>query len=135
MKELASCGCDWLFSGSTGLGLMAFSLDWATASAILSSPLSTPWPIIVNVFVGFLVAAYIITPLLYWGDFFHAQRFPITTNKLFLSNGQRYNVSEVRPNKNSPKTPKPKIIIIIIIIIIPPIELDLYAEPTIFYDI
>ncbi|CAK9278772.1 unnamed protein product [Sphagnum jensenii] len=84
-----------LGSGSTGLGLMAFSLDWATASAILSSPLSTPWPTIVNVFVGFLVAAYIITPLLYWGDFFHAQRFPITTNKLFLSNGQRYNVSEV----------------------------------------
>jgi len=108
MNELASCGCDWLFSGSTGLGLMAFSLDWATASAILSSPLSTPWPTIVNVFVGFLVAAYIITPLLYWGDFFHAQRFPITTNKLFLSNGQRYNVSEVRPKTKSPKTPKPK---------------------------
>jgi hypothetical protein len=114
---------------------MAFSLDWATASAILSSPLSTPWPTIVNVFVGFLVAAYIITPLLYWGDFFHAQRFPITTNKLFLSNGQRYNVSEVRPKKKSPKTPKPKIIVVVIIIIIPPIELDLYAKPTIFYDI
>jgi hypothetical protein len=125
MNELASCGCDWLFSGSTGLGLMAFSLDWATASAILSSPLSTPWPTIVNVFVGFLVAAYIITPLLYWGDFFHAQRFPITTNKLLLSNGQRYNVSEVRPKKKSPKTPKPKIIITII----PPIEFGLYAKP------
>jgi hypothetical protein len=34
-----------------------------------------------------------------------------------------------------PQNPKPKIIIIIIIIIISPIELDLYAKPTIFYDI
>jgi hypothetical protein len=48
------------------------------------------------VYIGFLVAAYIITPLLYWGDLFHTKRFPIITNKLFLSNGHRYNVSEVK---------------------------------------
>jgi OPT family small oligopeptide transporter len=84
-----------LGSGLTGLGLTAFSFDWATISAILSSPLATPWSTLVNVYIGFLVAAYIITPLLYWGDLFHTKRFPIITNKLFLSNGHRYNVSEV----------------------------------------
>ena len=86
----------WTFStGSNGLGFMAFSPDWATMSAILGSPLSTPWPTLLNVFIGFVFAAYVVVPALYWGDWYHTKRYPIVSNKLFLANGHRYNVSAV----------------------------------------
>ncbi|BBN06365.1 hypothetical protein MPTK1_3g20520 [Marchantia polymorpha subsp. ruderalis] len=84
-----------LGSGINGLGFGSIALDWATISAYLSSPLSTPWFTLVNVYVGFLIAAYIITPLCYWYDVYNAQNFPIISNKLFLLNGNRYNVKQV----------------------------------------
>ncbi|KAG6541883.1 hypothetical protein Mapa_016711 [Marchantia paleacea] len=84
-----------LGSGINGLGFGSIALDWATISAYLSSPLSTPWFTLVNVYVGFFIAAYIITPLCYWYDVYKAQNFPIISNKLFLLNGNRYNVKQV----------------------------------------
>lgn len=81
--------------GLHGLGLMSISLDWATTAAILGSPLSTPWSTIVNVFLGFILAAYVMVPAMYAADVFHSQRYPLISNKLFLSDGHRYKVSKV----------------------------------------
>lgn len=85
-------------SGLHGLGLMSISLDWATISAILGSPLSTPWPTILNVFMGFIVSAYVVVPLMYMANVYHTQRYPLISNKLFLSDGHHYKVSEVVAN-------------------------------------
>ncbi|KAG0627537.1 hypothetical protein M758_2G209300 [Ceratodon purpureus] len=82
-------------SGLNGLGFMSISLDWATISAILGSPLSTPWPTILNVFIGFIFAAYVVVPAMYMANTYNTQRYPLISNKLYLPDGRRYKVSEV----------------------------------------
>jgi hypothetical protein len=77
------------------LGFMSISLDWATISAILGSPLSTPWPTTLNVFIGFIFAAYVVIPAMYMANTYNTQRYPLISNKLYLSDGHRYKVSEV----------------------------------------
>ncbi|KAL2634262.1 hypothetical protein R1flu_005741 [Riccia fluitans] len=84
-----------LGSGISGLGFGTIALDWATISAYLSSPLSTPLFTLVNVYVGFVIAAYIITPVCYYLNVYSAKNFPIISNKLFLQDGNRYNVQQV----------------------------------------
>lgn len=82
-------------TGLNGLGFMSISLDWATISAILGSPLSTPWPTTLNVFIGFVFSAYVVIPAMYVANTFNTQRYPLISNKLYLPDGRRYEVSEV----------------------------------------
>lgn len=82
-------------TGLHGLGLMSISLDWATIAAILGSPLSTPWTTIVNVFLGFALAAYVVVPAMYAADIYNSQRYPFISNKLFKADGHRYKISQV----------------------------------------
>ncbi|KAI4371618.1 hypothetical protein MLD38_009946 [Melastoma candidum] len=79
-----------------GLGVGAFSFDWAGISAYHGSPLVTPWTSIVNVGVGFILFIYVIVPLCYWKfNSFDARTFPIFSSKLFRSDGKKYEYRNV----------------------------------------
>uniref|UniRef100_A0A0E0H8K5 Oligopeptide transporter 7 n=1 Tax=Oryza nivara TaxID=4536 RepID=A0A0E0H8K5_ORYNI len=84
-----------LGSGLRGLGVGAIGLDWSSISSYLGSPLASPWFATVNVGVGFFIVMYIITPIAYWFNFYKAQNFPIFSDGLFTSTGQKYNVSSI----------------------------------------
>lgn len=83
-------------SGYHGLGVGAFTLDWAGISAYHGSPLVAPWSSILNVGVGFIMFIYIIVPVCYWRfDTFDARKFPIFSNQLFTSAGQKYDTTKI----------------------------------------
>ncbi|VAI22019.1 unnamed protein product [Triticum turgidum subsp. durum] len=83
-------------SGYHGLGVGAFTLDWAGISAYHGSPLVAPWASIANTAVGFVMFIYVIVPLCYWRfNTFDARRFPIFSNQLFTSTGQKYDTTKV----------------------------------------
>ncbi|XP_027185504.1 oligopeptide transporter 3-like [Coffea eugenioides] len=83
-------------SGYHGLGLGAFSLDWAGIAAYHGSPLVTPWSSILNIAFGFVLFVYVIYPLCYWKyNTFDARKFPIFSNQLFTSSGQKYDVTKI----------------------------------------
>ncbi|XP_023520808.1 oligopeptide transporter 3-like isoform X3 [Cucurbita pepo subsp. pepo] len=83
-------------SSQSGLGLGAFSFDWAGISAYHGSPLVSPWSSILNVGVGFVMFIYIVLPVCYWKfNTFDARKFPIFSNKLFTRTGQKYDTTKV----------------------------------------
>ncbi|XP_047317646.1 oligopeptide transporter 3-like [Impatiens glandulifera] len=83
-------------SGAQGLGLGAFTLDWAGISAYHGSPLVTPFTSLLNVAVGFIMFIYIILPVCYWKfNTFDARKFPIFSNKLFTSEGHKYDTTKI----------------------------------------
>ncbi|XP_077230153.1 oligopeptide transporter 3-like [Tasmannia lanceolata] len=83
-------------SGYRGLGVGAFTLDWAGISAYHGSPLVTPWFSILNVAVGFIMFIYIIIPLCYWKyNTFDARKFPIFSSELFTSTGHKYDTTKI----------------------------------------
>jgi hypothetical protein len=45
-----------------GLGIGVFTLDWATASAYLMSPLVTPFFTTVNILFGYVLVMYVVIP-------------------------------------------------------------------------
>ncbi|KAG0630581.1 hypothetical protein M758_1G189400 [Ceratodon purpureus] len=82
-------------SGMKGLGVGAFALDWASVSSYLGSPLATPFFAIANIFLGFLIVMYVITPISYYTDLYHARTFPLFSSRFFRSNGQPYDINKV----------------------------------------
>lgn len=82
-------------SGMKGLGVGAFALDWAAVSSYLMSPLATPFFAIANIFAGFLLVMYVITPVAYYNDLYNAKSFPIFSSKFFRATGEPYDISKV----------------------------------------
>ncbi|KAM0908353.1 hypothetical protein ACQ4PT_015510 [Festuca glaucescens] len=82
-------------SGTHGLGVGSFGLDWATVAGFLGTPLSTPAFAIMNVMAGFFLVVYVLLPVAYWSNAYDARRFPIISSSLFMANGSRYDVSRV----------------------------------------
>ncbi|KAI5420171.1 Oligopeptide transporter 3 [Lathyrus oleraceus] len=83
-------------SGYRGLGVGAFTFDWAGISAYHGSPLVAPWTSIVNMGVGFIMFVYIILPICYWKfNTFDARKFPIFSNQLFTHDGQKYDTTKI----------------------------------------
>ncbi|KAK9147220.1 hypothetical protein Scep_005977 [Stephania cephalantha] len=82
-------------SGSTGIGLGSFGLDWSTAASYLGSPLASPWFATVNVACGFFIFMYIITPIAYFFNIYRAKTFPFYSNHLYTANGKRYDVAGI----------------------------------------
>ncbi|KAH7426103.1 hypothetical protein KP509_11G084900 [Ceratopteris richardii] len=81
-------------SGFKGLGIGAFTMDWAAVSSFLGSPLVFPAFVLVNMTVGAGLVLYVVTPLLYYGtNSYKARNFPIFSSSLFTEHGQRYNVT------------------------------------------
>ncbi|KAJ2783838.1 hypothetical protein GGI15_002443 [Coemansia interrupta] len=85
-----------LGDGYSGLGMLALTLDWSTISNVYTgSPLATPWFAACNLFVGFVLVMWVITPIAYYSNAWDAKSLPIYTNTLFASDGSEYNVSRV----------------------------------------
>ncbi|KDP46770.1 hypothetical protein JCGZ_06558 [Jatropha curcas] len=84
-----------LGSGLHGLGIGSIGFDWASISSYLGSPMATPWFATANVACGFALIMYVITPISYWHNFYKAKTFPIFSDGLFTSNGQKYNISAI----------------------------------------
>ncbi|KAJ1720665.1 hypothetical protein LPJ53_004726 [Coemansia erecta] len=85
-----------LGDGYGGLGMLALTLDWSTISNVYTgSPLATPWFAACNLFVGFVLVMWVITPIAYYSNAWDAKSLPIYTNTLFASDGSEYNVSRV----------------------------------------
>ncbi|KAF2306061.1 hypothetical protein GH714_010799 [Hevea brasiliensis] len=64
--------------------------------SIHGSPLVTPWSSILNVGIGFVMFIYIIVPLCYWKyNTFDARKFPIFSNQLFTSSGNKYDTTKI----------------------------------------
>ncbi|KAL7132067.1 hypothetical protein ABFS83_12G046400 [Erythranthe nasuta] len=84
-----------LGSGLHGLGVGAIGLDWSSISSYLGSPLASPWFATANIAVGYFVCVYVIAPTMYWLNVYEAKTFPIFSDDLFTSNGQKYNISAI----------------------------------------
>lgn len=87
-------------SGLNGLGVGAFTLDWATVASFLFSPLICPFFAIANVFVGYALIMYVVIPISYWGfNVYNAKNFPLYSSDLFTAQGQEYNISLIVSNQ------------------------------------
>ncbi|KAJ8771041.1 hypothetical protein K2173_023366 [Erythroxylum novogranatense] len=84
-----------LGSGLKGFGIGSFGFDWATISSYLHSPLASPWFATANIAVGFALLMYVITPVTYLYNLYKAKSFPIFSDGLFTSAGQKYNISAI----------------------------------------
>jgi hypothetical protein len=85
-----------LGSGMKGLGIGAFTLDWATVSSFLLSPLVSPFFATVNIFFCYVLFVYVVMPTAYWGFNLHnAKTFPIFSSHLFMSNGTEYKIGAI----------------------------------------
>ncbi|KAJ2089008.1 hypothetical protein GGI16_006275, partial [Coemansia sp. S142-1] len=51
-----------------GLGMLNFTLDWSTISSNMGSPIAYPWVMACNLFAGFVVVMWIITPIGYYSN-------------------------------------------------------------------
>ncbi|KAK9942889.1 hypothetical protein M0R45_008532 [Rubus argutus] len=87
-------------SGMRGLGVGAITLDWTAVASFLFSPLICPFFAIANVFAGYALIVYIVTPIAYWGlDLYGAQKYPIFSSHLFTAQGQRYDIPAIVNDK------------------------------------
>ncbi|WCJ32636.1 oligopeptide transporter [Euphorbia peplus] len=84
-----------LGSGLHGLGIGSIGLDWATVSSYIGSPMASPWFATANVAAGFALIMYVITPIAYWLNIYKAKTFPMFSDGLFTSSGQKYNISAI----------------------------------------
>lgn len=82
---------NFIGSGMGGMGVLNFSLDWAN---ITSSIMLYPYWIQVIQFLGFVLGAWIMIPLVKWGGI-TSFKHGLMSNSLFLNNGTRYPTNEL----------------------------------------
>jgi OPT family small oligopeptide transporter len=85
-------------SGSRGLGVLSFSLDWNTIVGFMGSPLITPFWAAVNNYIGFICVCWILIPVGYYSNIWDAQTFPVLSSKTFKTDGTRYDPLDVMKN-------------------------------------
>ncbi|KAG0042683.1 hypothetical protein BGZ83_000184 [Gryganskiella cystojenkinii] len=78
-----------------GLGVGAISLDWNNIVAYLTSPLVVPWWAQVNIFIGFVIIAWIMTPIAYYTNLWDAKKYPVISQTLFRVDGGLYDKAAV----------------------------------------
>ncbi|KAI8321470.1 OPT superfamily oligopeptide transporter [Martensiomyces pterosporus] len=84
-----------LGDGNNGLGILSFTLDWSTFAAYMGSPIAYPWAMTCNMFFGFVVIVWIITPAAYYANTWQTGIYPIYSAGLYLSNGSNYDIAMV----------------------------------------
>lgn len=87
-----------IFGMESGLGLSFLTFDWTQISWI-SGPLMVPWWAQVQVFAGFVIFFWIITPALYYSNVWDLAYFPMLSDDLYDRFGNAYNVSKVLDSK------------------------------------
>ncbi|KND03315.1 OPT family small oligopeptide transporter [Spizellomyces punctatus DAOM BR117] len=89
-----------LGSGSLGMGIGNFTLNWSQVIAYLTSPLAYPTFAIANILVGALAIFWVITPWMYYTNFWDSKLFPILSsgNYAVLKNettGEIYDIDRI----------------------------------------
>ncbi|KAI8599875.1 OPT oligopeptide transporter protein-domain-containing protein [Dissophora ornata] len=82
-----------LGSGYTGLGIGCISLDWSIISGV--GPLYTPWWAQCNFFIGLILMLWIVTPIVYFSNYWSAMSYPIVSSNLYDNSSQLYDVSRI----------------------------------------
>ncbi|PVU86379.1 hypothetical protein BB559_003764 [Furculomyces boomerangus] len=90
-----------LGSGNAGMGIGSFSLDWTQITAYTIYPLINPLWSAANSFTGFVLVAWIVTPILYYTNVFNFGHFPIYSTSLYTMYGSVYNTSFVLSSNNT----------------------------------
>ncbi|WOO78744.1 Glutathione transporter 1 [Vanrija pseudolonga] len=83
-----------LFGMNTGLGLLPISIDW-TQYNYVSTPLTTPFYIMVNNTASIVIFFMFLAPILYYKDVWFSGHLPILSMNLFDNTGASYNISRV----------------------------------------
>ena len=83
-----------LFGYYTGLGMSLVTFDWSQI-AYIGSPLATPWWASANVAFGFVLFFWLIVPLLYYTDTWHAKFMPMSTRTSYDNTGATYDVGRI----------------------------------------
>ncbi|KAJ2892508.1 hypothetical protein IWW38_003198 [Coemansia aciculifera] len=78
-----------------GLGMLNFTLDWSTISSNMGSPIAYPWVMACNLFAGFVIVMWIITPIGYYSNTWGTGNLPIYTAHLFRANGSSYDIHQI----------------------------------------
>ncbi|CAL1696243.1 unnamed protein product [Somion occarium] len=86
-----------LFGFQTGLGMGFLTFDWSMIS-YLASPLIAPWWSELNVFAGFFIFMWVLTPIFYFQNVFFAKFMPISAALAFDNTGNPYDVSAIITN-------------------------------------
>ncbi|KAJ1677808.1 hypothetical protein EV182_005393, partial [Spiromyces aspiralis] len=85
-----------LGDGSHGLGILSLALDWAAFSnSYVGNPLATPFWVGLNVFAGFVLMMWVLTPLGYYLNVWDTQNLPIYTATVYRPNGEPYQPEKV----------------------------------------
>ncbi|KAI1256093.1 hypothetical protein MGN70_002254 [Eutypa lata] len=86
-----------VFGMVTGLGLFPLTFDWSMV-AYNSNPLLSPHWAAVNVFAGFAVFFWIITPALFYTNTWFTSYLPLCTADVYDRFGELYNTTKVITN-------------------------------------
>ncbi|CAF3361188.1 unnamed protein product [Rotaria sp. Silwood1] len=82
-------------TGAYGLGLGTIELDWNAWVSYLDSPILVPFWAHVNIFAGFIVVVWIITPIIYYLNIWDSQKMPIISNRAFDKDGYFFNMTKI----------------------------------------
>ncbi|CAF0942425.1 unnamed protein product [Adineta steineri] len=87
-------------TGANGLSIGALQFDWNAWVSFLDSPIFVPFWAHVNIFVGFVLAIWIVIPIFYYTNIWESQKMPIMSNRIFDTNGYYYDTSKVLDNNS-----------------------------------
>jgi OPT family small oligopeptide transporter len=86
-------------SGSKGLGVLSFSLDWNTITSFLGSPLVTPFWAEINNQIGYVAICWILIPIGYFTNTWSAKSYTLLSTTVYQTNGDEYDPLQVlKPN-------------------------------------
>lgn len=83
-----------IVSGINGMGLLSFSFDWSEI-AFFGSPMVAPWWSECNFFGGFVLFAWLVTPLLYFTNTWNSAYFPFSGHNAYDKHGMIYREKSV----------------------------------------
>ncbi|KAI0706064.1 OPT oligopeptide transporter [Cytidiella melzeri] len=88
-----------VFGSVTGLGMTMITFDWNSIGLVSNgSPLVSPWWAEVNIYAGFVLLFWIVTPALYFTNTAFAKYMPISAGIPFDNTGLPYDTSLVITN-------------------------------------
>ncbi|CAF4968829.1 unnamed protein product, partial [Rotaria sp. Silwood1] len=82
-------------TGANGLGLGVLQFDWNACVSFFDSPILVPFWAHVNLFVGFIIVIWILTPIIYYTNTWDSKKMPIISNRHFDINGNFYDPVKV----------------------------------------
>ncbi|TGO70899.1 hypothetical protein BELL_0649g00070 [Botrytis elliptica] len=89
-----------LFGMVTGLGLSPITFDWSQV-AYNTNPLLSPAWAAVNVFGGFVIFFWIVTPGLYYSNVWYTAYLPLCSADVYDNTASLYNVSRIMTSSNT----------------------------------